>query len=137
MHTLTMMPNKLQKPRRALRLRSTKHYNTKTTREMPNWQDTKLASTPQERRELKREARALLWKEQEIARKARQAEGAERRDLEEDLQEKKILRQKMEAANREDANFQEVEKEYETDAELVKEEEEELSLLKQSARRKC
>ena len=44
----------------------------------------------------------------------------------------------MEAAKREDANFQEVEKEYETDADLVKEEEDKLSLFKQLTRkRKC
>ena len=83
--------------------------------------DAKLASISQERQELEREAWALLWKEQEIAHKERQAQWAERIYLEEDAQEKKILRQKMEAAKREDANFQEVENEYETDAELVKE----------------
>ena len=80
------------------------------TGKLPNWQATKLercqlASTPQERWELERKAWALLWKEQEIAHKERQAQQAERIYLEEDAQEKKILRQKMKDAKREDANF--------------------------------
>ena len=47
----------------------------------------------------------MLWKEQEIAHKERQAQPAERIYLEEDAQEEKIMRQKMEDAKRENANF--------------------------------
>ncbi|KAL7523002.1 hypothetical protein ACHAWX_007739 [Stephanocyclus meneghinianus] len=104
--------------------------------ELKKEREAKLAATPQERRELEREARALIRKEREIARKEKQAQRAERLYLAEEAQEKEILRQKLEAAKREDAKFQEIEKEYEADAELAKEEEEELSLLKELTRRK-
>ena len=123
---------------KALEYKNDNKLARRQTGKAPNWQDAKLASTPQKRWELEREVQALLWKDQEIAHKERQAQRAERIYLEEDVQEKKILRQKMEPAKREDANFQEVEKEYETDVELVKEREEKLSLLKQLTRkRKC
>ncbi|KAL3794398.1 hypothetical protein HJC23_012935 [Cyclotella cryptica] len=104
--------------------------------ELKKERDAKLASTPQERRELEREARALVRKEKEIARKEKQAQRAERIYLAEEAREKEILRQKKEAAEREDAKFLEVEKEYETDAELVKEEEAELSLFKELTRKR-
>ena len=78
---------------------------------MPNWQDAKLARhqtgihSSRDKGTREREARALLWKEQEIAHKERQAQPAERIYLEEDAQEKKILRQKMKDAKRENAIF--------------------------------
>ncbi|KAL7489596.1 hypothetical protein ACHAW6_015263 [Cyclotella cf. meneghiniana] len=104
--------------------------------ELKKEREARLAATPQEKRELEREARALIRKEKEIARKEKQAQRAERLYLAEEAQEKEILRQKLEAAKREDAKFQEIEKEYEADAELAKEEEEELSLLKELTKKK-
>jgi hypothetical protein len=104
--------------------------------ELKKERDAKLASSPEEKRELEKEARLLLQKEKEIARKEKRAARAEKIYLAEETREKEILRQKADAAKREDAKFEEIEKEYEEDAELVKEEEAELSLIKELMRKK-
>lgn len=92
--------------------------------------DEALATTKQEKADLKKEERALLKKEKEIERKEKKAARAERIFLAEEAQEQKIVRQKEDAAIAEEKKFEEVEKEYESVAELAKEEEVELSLLK-------
>lgn len=56
--------------------------------------------------------------------------------LAEESQEKEILRQKTKAVTREDEKFLEIEMEYETDSQSVKEDEEELSLVKELMRKK-
>lgn len=104
--------------------------------ELKKERDAKLASSPEEKRELEKEARLLLQKEKEIARKEKRAARAEKIYLAEETREKEILRQKADAAKREDAKFEEIEKEYEEDAELVKEEEAELSLIKELMKKK-
>ncbi|KAL3807909.1 hypothetical protein ACHAXA_000348 [Cyclostephanos tholiformis] len=105
--------------------------------------EMKLATTPQERAAKAREARELLRKKKEIERKERRAERAEKIYLAEEKQEQIILRQKEDAALAEEKKFEAVEKEYETVAELAKEEEVELgyvtyclSLLKQLSSQK-
>lgn len=104
--------------------------------ELKKERDAKLAVTPAEKRELEKEARVLLQKEKEIARKEKKAARQEKIFLAEETREKEILKQKSDAAKKEDAKFDEVEKEYETDVELVKEEEAELSLIKDLMRKK-
>ena len=96
----------------------------------------KLASTPAEKRELEKEAKLLQRKEKEIERKEKRAARQEKIYLAEETREKEILRQKTDAAKKEDAKFEEVESAYEKDVELVKEEEAELSSLKDMLRRK-
>ena len=95
-----------------------------------------LASTPAEKRALEKEARLLLRKEKEIARREKMAARAEKKYLAEEVREKEILKAKTDAALREDAKFDKIEKEYEEDAELVKEEEAELSLIKDLIKKK-
>ena len=95
-----------------------------------------LASTSAEKRALEKEARLLLRKEKEIARKEKMAARAEKIYLAEEVREKEILKAKRDAALREDAKFDKIEKEYEEDAELVKEEEAELSLIKDLIKKK-
>lgn len=68
----------------------------------------------------------LLRKEKEIERRERRAERDERIYLAEERQEQIILKQKEEAKEKEEKKFIAVEKEYESVAELAKEEEVEL-----------
>lgn len=89
-----------------------------------------LAQTKEEKLAKQKEARALLKKEKEIERKEKKALRAEKIFLAEEEQERKILQQKEDAAFAEEKKYEEVEKEFETVAELAKEEEMELSLLK-------
>jgi phage-related minor tail protein len=96
----------------------------------------KLASSDAEKRQLEKEAKVLLKKEKELERKERQAARAEKIYLAEETREKEILKLKTEAAKKEDAKFEQVEKQYEEDMELVKEEEAELSLVKDLMRKK-
>ncbi|KAL7512865.1 hypothetical protein ACHAXN_009978 [Cyclotella atomus] len=96
----------------------------------------KLATSDKEKRQLEKEARTLLKKEKELERRERQAARAEKIYLAEETREKEILKQKIEAAKKEDDKFEQVEKQYEEDAELVKEEEAELSLVKDLMRKK-
>lgn len=96
----------------------------------------KLASSDAEKRQLEKEAKVLLKKEKELERKERQAARAEKIYLAEETREKEILKLKTEAAKKEDAKFEQVEKQYEEDVELVKEEEAELSLVKDLMRKK-
>jgi len=98
--------------------------------------DVELAGSKQEKAAKLKEAKALLAKEKEIERKERKAEKLEKIFRAEEVQEKKILAQKVAAERAEEAKFEKVEKEYESVAELAKEDEVELSLLKDLSQKK-
>jgi len=95
-----------------------------------------LAKDKKEKAAKQKEAKALLAKEREAERKEKRALKAEKVFLAEEQQEQKILKQKVAAERAEEAKFEAVEKEYETVAELAKEDEEELALVKSMFRKK-
>lgn len=95
-----------------------------------------LATTKEEKAAKQKEAKALLAREKEVERKEERALRAEKVFLAEEQYEQKIVKQKEDAARAEEAKFEAVEKEYETAAELAKEDEAELKLFKDMFRKK-
>lgn len=92
--------------------------------------DATLATSKKEKAAKEKEARELLKKEKAALRKERKAERLENVYLAEEETEKKIVQKKEELARAEEEKYEAVEKEYETVAELAKEDELELSLVK-------
>lgn len=89
-----------------------------------------LATTKEEKAAEQKEIKALLAREKAIERKERRALKAEKMFLAEERQEREILSQKLAAERKEEQEFVRVEKEYESVAELAKEDEAELQLAK-------
>mmetsp|Transcript_26591 Transcript_26591/g.43934 ORF Transcript_26591/g.43934 Transcript_26591/m.43934 type:complete len:284 (-) Transcript_26591:106-957(-) len=89
-----------------------------------------LATTKKEKAAKEKEVRELLKKEKQALRKERKAERLENVYLAEEETEKKIVQKKEELARAEEEKYEAVEKEYEQVAELAKEDEIELSLVK-------
>lgn len=89
-----------------------------------------LATSPEEKAAEQKEIKALLAREKAIERKERRALKAEKMFLAEETQEKKILAQKLAAERKEEREFTRAEKEYESVAELAKEDEAELQMAK-------
>mmetsp|Transcript_10899 Transcript_10899/g.16440 ORF Transcript_10899/g.16440 Transcript_10899/m.16440 type:complete len:294 (-) Transcript_10899:153-1034(-) len=92
--------------------------------------DAALATSKKEKAAKEKEARELLKKEKAALRKERKAERLENVYLAEEETEKKIVQKKEELARAEEEKYEAVEKEYEQVAELAKEDELELSLVK-------
>lgn len=99
-------------------------------REQKVEEEVARATTPKEKAAKQKEARELLRLEKLAEKKEREAERAERVFLAEEEQERKILKQKTDAALAEEKKFEAVEKEYERVAEIAKEDKLELSLEK-------
>jgi len=99
--------------------------------ELQKERELKLAATKKEKAEKQREVNALLKKEKEIARKERIAQRREKVFLAEQEQEKRILKEKEDAALKEKDLFEKLRMEVDEEKELVGNEEAELNLLKE------
>lgn len=95
-----------------------------------------LATTKEEKAARQKEVKALLAKEKAIEQKEKRALKAEKLYLAEEQQEQKILSRKLDAERAEEKEFDRVEKKYEADAELAKEDEAELRLAKDLQKKK-
>lgn len=104
--------------------------NTLAIMELKAERELQLASTKEEKAAKQKEVKLLLAEEKTAERKEKRAQKAEKIFLAEEQQEQKILQQKLDAERREEKEFDRVEKEYESEVELAKEDELELELAK-------
>lgn len=110
--------------------------NTLSLMELKAEREVLLATTKEEKAAKQKEVKLLLAKEKAIEQKEKRALKAEKMFLAEEQQEKKILVQKLAAERKEEQEFDRVEKEYESVAELAKEDEVELQLAKDLSKKK-